>query len=116
MNSYSISVPVEIKQIYFGRCESMRTSSRLAAVLSLGIALAVLPVSAGGPPNPTMSDATHSTAGGTNALFNNTGLDNTAFGESALFNNAGGEENTATGYRALTANTSGNRDTATGFE
>ena len=55
----------------------MKTSSGLAAVLGFAIALASVSAFAGGPPNPTMSDATHSTAGGTNALFNDTGFYNT---------------------------------------
>src|SRR5215469_7491199 len=38
----------------------------------------------GGPPNPTMSDVQGNTAGGTNALVNTTGHNNTAFGDAAL--------------------------------
>ena len=94
----------------------MKTSFMLAIVLMLGITPASVSVLAGGPPNPTMSDATHSTAGGTDALFNNTGFYNTAFGDTALFKNTGGVENTAVGFNALVENTTGNTNTATGFE
>jgi hypothetical protein len=56
--------------------------------------LAVMPgaglIWAGGPPNPTMSDGAGNTAGGTDALFNVTGFDNTGFGEDALNQNTTG--------------------------
>ena len=52
---------------------------------------------AAGPPNNDVSDADHNTAGGTDALFNNTGADNTAFGWRALRANNTGGQNTASG-------------------
>jgi hypothetical protein len=69
----------------------------------------------GGPPNPTASDVNRNTAGGTNALLNNTGIDNTAFGYDALKNNASGQSNTAIGVDALLSNTEGDINTAIGF-
>jgi hypothetical protein len=72
---------------------------------------------AGGPPNPTPSDAQFNTAGGANALFGNqTGSGNTAFGEDALAINNKGDYNTATGYAALLYNTTGSNNTASGYQ
>jgi hypothetical protein len=63
--------------------------------------VAAPPVTAG-PPNPTASDFSGNTAGGTNALVNNTtGEENTAFGFNALFSNSEGNNNTASGAYAL---------------
>jgi hypothetical protein len=63
---------------------------------------------AGGPPNPTASDANQNTAGGTNALFDNTtGINNIAFGFEALLFNTTGDDNTASGSEALLNNTAG---------
>src|SRR6266581_1010443 len=89
----------------------------LTLLLAVGLATAagVAPIWAGGPPNPTMSDATGDTAGGTNALFNlTTGVNNTACGASALVFNKTGAQNTASGYVALYSNTTGSNNTATG--
>src|SRR5215831_12243734 len=59
--------------------------------------------------NPTVSDASRNTAGGTDALHAClgktlapcSGNNNTAFGLDALFSNATGFDNTATGFSAL---------------
>jgi hypothetical protein len=90
--------------------------------------------------NPTTSDGSGNTAGGTNALLNldTLGQDNTAFGDSALYGTAGGVQNsafgafalysdrgaaafgsigngnTASGYQALYSNTTGDLNTASG--
>jgi hypothetical protein len=75
--------------------------------LAIGIAGLVLVLwigSSGGqaPPNPTSSDAAENTAGGTDALANNTtGFQNTAFGYNALRDNTTGVANTAIGDMAL---------------
>jgi hypothetical protein len=94
----------------------MKKSLGFAMVAGLWIALSAMQVWAGGPPNPTMSDATGDTAGGSGALFNLAASQgNTAFGSFALFANTAGIENTATGARALLNNT-GALNTATGYE
>ncbi len=78
----------------------------LGALLSWGAA----------PPNNDVSD-NGNTAGGTDALANNTtGTNNTAFGDFALLSNTTGSSNTASGHRALLSNTSGQRNTASGFD
>src|SRR6266851_9464747 len=80
---------------------------------------------AGGPPNPTPSDSQGNTAGGSDALINNTSnnLQNTAFGDQALFdNNFGcralvgtyGGYNSAFGYQAAFGNSGGSYNTAVG--
>jgi hypothetical protein len=74
-----------------------------------------------GPPNPTPSDFQGNTAGGTNALSQNTpGSTNTAFGVNALFSNIGdvdqiyGYDNTAIGAYALYSNYKSSGNTASG--
>ena len=67
-----------------------------------------------GPPDPTPSDALGNTAGGTYALYNNTGYYNTAFGLGALFSNTYAVGNTASGFYALFSN-NGDGNTASGF-
>src|SRR5215471_10010724 len=72
--------------------------------------------------NPTASDASFNTAGGTVALgtcLGNAGaecssLRNTAFGFGALRFNTAGHDKTATGAAALLNNTTGSNNTATG--
>ena len=70
--------------------------------------------------NPTVSDSSGNTAGGTNALSSvvpgipPAGFDNTAFGFKALLSNTNGFNNTATGTSALQLNTSGSNNTAIG--
>src|SRR6266700_5320824 len=89
----------------------------LTLLLAVGLATAagVAPIWAGGPPNPTMSDATGDTAGGTNALFNlTTGVNHTAFGDGALQKDTTGQSNTALGTSALLNDTSGQGNTAVG--
>src|SRR5215471_5041305 len=74
--------------------------------------------------NPTASDASFNTAGGTVALgtcLGNAGaecssLRNTAFGFGALRFNTAGHDNTATGAAALLNNTTGSNNSATGDE
>src|SRR5215470_7525160 len=62
----------------------------------------------GGPPNNDPSDALANTAGGSNALVNDTtGTRNTAWGINALLSNISGDNNTATGTEALLSNTTG---------
>jgi hypothetical protein len=91
------------------------------AVVVAGLAI-LLRGTAGwaGPPNPTQSDNNNNTAGGTNALINNTGgFGNTAFGAAALFatglNTTTADENTAIGDLALYNDTTGSDNTAIGF-
>jgi trimeric autotransporter adhesin len=68
------------------------------------------------PPNPTVSDASGNTAGGTAALLNiTTGVWNTAFGQGALYLDTMGYFNTAIGLNALISNTSGAGNTASGL-
>jgi hypothetical protein len=68
-----------------------------------------------GPPGSgSNSLAGDNTAGGLNALLNNTGSENTAYGAAALQNNASGFFNTATGAFALQNNTTGSNNTASG--
>lgn len=68
------------------------------------------------PPNPTASDGSGNTAGGTNALFNNgnTTINNTGFGINALRDNNAGNDNTALGAATLSRNTSAFYNTALG--
>jgi hypothetical protein len=69
----------------------------------------------GGPPNNDVSDALGNTAGGTNALVNNTtGRNNTANGAGVLLLNSIGHDNTASGTNALLLNSTGNNNTASG--
>ncbi|MDD5266436.1 MAG: tail fiber domain-containing protein [Methylococcales bacterium] len=83
-------------------------------VAGLTLALGVAP-SWAGPPNNDVSDARGNTAGGTNALLNNTtGFANTGFGQNALNFNTTGINNTASGNSALLFNTTGNFNTASG--
>lgn len=66
------------------------------------------PIGLPGPQGPSgvVSFDTGNTAGGTNALANNsTGSNNTAFGQQALTENSIGNNNTAVGRRALEKNT-----------
>jgi len=79
----------------------------LALLLGSGLARA-------GPPNPTASDSSANTAGGTNALVMTTGPDNTGFGYEALRQNTTGGLNTAIGVSALYGNTTGGDNTAIG--
>src|SRR5215471_15185687 len=86
--------------------------------------------------NPTVTDATGNTAGGSDTLLfvdsmgaggaentafgfgalqlDTTGSSNTGVGWQALVNNSSGFGNTATGAAALVANTTGGNNTATG--
>ena len=89
------------------------TIQQAAMVLSV-MFLAVSPANGGPPPNPTSSDATGNTAGGSFVLLNNTGSFNTAFGRSALHDNTTGSANTASGVAALENNTTGSDNTASG--
>jgi hypothetical protein len=66
--------------------------------------------------NPTASDNSRNTAGGTGALPSNSGGRNTGFGFNALGSNTTGYFNTATGHEALGSNTTGLENTATGDE
>ena len=68
------------------------------------------------PPNPTASDVTGNTAGGTEALIKNVGTYNTAFGEYGLTANTTGDQNTSFGARALISNTTGSHNTGIGAE
>jgi trimeric autotransporter adhesin len=69
-----------------------------------------------GSPNPTPSDRLGNTAGGSDALSNNsTGGYNTSFGDRALTNNTGGNYNTVSGAFALYRNTTGSENTASGY-
>jgi hypothetical protein len=68
-----------------------------------------------GPPGSGSNSLSgDNTAGGLNALLNNTGSENTAYGAAALQNNASGFFNTATGAFALQNNTTGSNNTASG--
>jgi Chaperone of endosialidase len=69
------------------------------------------------PPNPTASDNSGNTAGGTQALISNTsGSSNTGFGYGALASNTTGSSNTASGYGSLALNTTGSYNTASGSQ
>src|SRR5262245_62018116 len=89
--------------------------NRIAALLIAGfvVMLGVTPTW-GGPPNPTASDGNRNTAGGTKALQNVAGFNNTAFGDNALQSDTTGNNNTANGTDALASNTAGNNNTASG--
>jgi trimeric autotransporter adhesin len=87
---------------------------RTFGIAGLALLLGSGPSWAGGPPNPTPSDSSFNTAGGSDALYNNDGVDNTAFGFGALFKNTTGSENTASGTNALLENTTGYWNTASG--
>ncbi len=80
------------------------------------LTLSVASVYAQQPPNPTFSDASHNTAGGTDALLNLIlpATYNTAFGDSALSSNTSGEFNAAVGGNALRDTTTGQFNTAVG--
>src|SRR5258708_1369288 len=94
----------------------MKSKLRNAA-MSLSFVLALGGAASWGapPPNNDVSDADGNTAGGTNALINNTtGKYNTATGSGALQFNTSGTDNTATGLSALFNNTTGYANTATG--
>jgi trimeric autotransporter adhesin len=65
--------------------------------------------------NPTASDNSRNTAGGTGALLSNSGGRNTGFGFNALGSNTTGYFNTATGDEALGSNTTGSNNTALGY-
>lgn len=93
--------------------KARRLAILVIAVAGLTLTLEVAP-SWGGPPNNDVSDANRNTAGGTNALLNTTGFDNTGFGAFALFNNTTGNSNTASGVDALHSHTTGNANTASG--
>src|SRR5271167_4551786 len=104
----------------------MNTMQKLAMLTGLGLliagspAWAVTPVCKAPGCNPTASDGFHNTAGGTDALLNDTtgpegdGSYNTAFGNDALFSNTFGNYNAANGALALYSNTTGRINTATG--
>src|SRR5262245_38348550 len=63
----------------------MHRVNRLIGGVVGGVLLLGVGLSWGGPPNNDVTDAQGNTAGGTNALMNNTtGVDNTAFGYGAL--------------------------------
>jgi len=53
---------------------------------------------------------------GTEALKNNTSVNNTAVGHRVLINNTSGDSNTGLGFRALDTNVTGNNNTAIGAE
>jgi hypothetical protein len=92
--------------------------NRVTGLLLAGLILILhVPLTWGGPPNPTGSDANGNTAGGTDALANVTtnGEANTAFGYLALSLNTVGDNNTACGYAALQLNAEGINNTARGF-
>jgi hypothetical protein len=112
---YALSGPAEMtgsKRV--GREVSKLSHSGILGIAGLVLLLGGGPSWAGGPPNPTQSDASGSTAGGSFALFNNTGIYNTAFGYVALPNNNNGSFNTAIGGLALYHNTTGTENTAFG--
>ena len=86
----------------------MKTHHLARAVAGLIFTLGGVSSWGAGPPNNDVSDSFGNTAGGTNALVNNTptscvacGRANTAFGGSALQRNTTGSNNTATGFIAL---------------
>jgi hypothetical protein len=99
----------------------VRQGGRLLNSSTFGIAGLMLlfgsgPSWAGGPPNPTPSDALKNTAGGGYALYNNIGgEENTAFGYGALFSQIDAAGNTASGVDALYKNTFGQFNTASGY-
>jgi hypothetical protein len=65
--------------------------------------------------NPTVSDGSSNTAGGTRVLQHLAGgAANTAFGKATLEDNTTGDSNTATGFQALQSNTTGTNNTASG--
>src|SRR5262245_37191455 len=69
--------------------------------------------------NPTTSDGSSNTAGGTNALLGmsdpgSLGVENTAFGAAALISNTAGSDNTAVGHFALFTNNNGIGNAAVG--
>ncbi len=74
------------------------------------------PVCAAPGCNPTVSDDSANTAGGTGALqgFSPEATSNTAFGRDALGSNTTGSNNTASGAFALISNDTGKDNTATG--
>jgi hypothetical protein len=91
--------------------------------VSLATALAIVflfngSLAWGGPPNPTPSDSSGNTAGGSGALqsVGPGGTYNTAFGLQALTKTSSGDYNTAMGVLALVSNTTGVSNTAHGFE
>src|SRR5687767_15046204 len=91
----------------------MKRITRGVLIASLVMMLHV-PLSWGGPPNPTGSDANRNTAGGGEALnIVTTGTNNTAFGFAALAV-SNQSYNTAIGVRALVLNR-GDYNTAIGF-
>ena len=91
--------------------QQSRFTAALIAALSVNAALAAQ------PPDPTVSDASGNTAGGSSALLNlGTGTDNSAFGATALQLNTSGITNTAVGNSAMSSNTTGGRNTATGYQ
>ena len=103
------------------RSERVRCGvGKLSKTGSIGIAGLALLLGSGlawaGPPNPTASDSSANTAGGTNALIITTGLYNTGFGYQALFQNTAGTANTAFGINALYGNTTAAYNTAIGFD
>jgi hypothetical protein len=100
----------------------MKTSHLTSVVASLVFTLVGASSWGAGPPNNDVSDSFGNTAGGTNALVNNTphdsavGNGNTVFGAYTLHLNTTGSWNTAVGNKALFVNTSGGGNTATGEE
>ncbi|HEY6941730.1 tail fiber domain-containing protein [Dokdonella sp.] len=83
----------------------------MAFALMVGV-----PAHAQQPPNPTPSDSSSNTAGGTDALLNLVlpASNNTAFGYDALYSNVSGQFNTAFGVTALRNSTTGDYNTAVG--
>jgi trimeric autotransporter adhesin len=104
-----------------------RVSAFIAAILTVACLASATSASAASSETPTdptslvnssvslISDPAGNTAGGTDALYHNTGPYNTAFGQGALFSNTQGSANTASGLNALISNTSGDNNTANGF-
>jgi endosialidase-like protein len=101
--------------------DSMNSILRLVTVVA-GLVLLLNVTPSWGQPtcvapgcNPTTSDGSGNTAGGTNALKTVAGgSNNTAFGLGALQLNITGGNNTSIGWQALVNNTSGSGNTATG--
>ena len=99
----------------------MKPLARLFAIAT-GLALMLHSTPSWGQPvcaspgcNPTTSDASNNTAGGTSSLGSlSAGTENTAFGRSALVSNTTGTGNTASGANALAENTTGIGNTASG--
>ena len=95
---------------------SSSTVRRVTIAAGLIILLNAAPCMSQGV-NPTVSDNSSNTAGGTSALSGslnmNKGAANTAFGASAL-SNATGDANSAFGQNALLGNTTGSSNTASG--